>query len=253
MASISHVQPARIWQTLLVQVGANDGSPQNDRLVHDYLRRNTTRALLIEGNPNVFELLKKNIGSIYHDREFRRLVPVNSVVCEEGNHVQFWIPAANFSSAFPEAPHWVKYQLSSINRESIVSGLRLFLKRRGLSPEDAELYIEPLKVACSPLSSILLRNGVKDFRDVDVLAIDAEGYDAHILMDTLEGSSELTPRVIVFEQKVAAGLYPEKLNAVLDLLSARGYQFDCDKTNRSPLRYSCRHEDVTAKLNHGFR
>jgi hypothetical protein len=49
---------------ILIQIGANDGKKCSVKIVKDVLDSKKSRAVLVEGNPSVFQLLEQNVISI---------------------------------------------------------------------------------------------------------------------------------------------------------------------------------------------
>ena len=148
---------------------------------------------------------------------------------------------------FKRPPHWLKYQLSSLEKDSITGGVRGFLKARKRK-ESPEKYIAEKKIECVPFARIISKYSVVGPEDVDVLAIDVEGFDAKILSEALDVPG-LLPGVIVFEQKIVASLFPSELQAILTRLEQNGYSTgDCKRANTGDASgpFKCQEADVIA-------
>jgi FkbM family methyltransferase len=229
----------------LVQIGANDGSNSaNDDIVRNLLADDNTYALLVEPNPQVFDMLKSNIATMYNNTA--RITPMNALVCPKGADLTFFVVNEKLGEDYPDAPHWVRYQLSSLKRESVAKGLQGFLNQMRRSQEfkgsRAPAYIKDVTISCTPFLSVLEQGGFAP-QDVDVLAVDTEGYDAKVVTSALIVPGFL-PKTIIFEAK---GLPADERNALLDMLEGRGYTTDCPKVG-SVRRKTCPRDDVVATL-----
>lgn len=271
----------------IVQIGANDGSiAGNDALVRSILSYNQTDAILVEPNPQVFDLLTQNIENQYSTNSGIR--GVNALVCNSNKLVSnvdgltfYLINITMLLEDYPSAPHWVKYQISSLEYESISRGAGAFVqnnRRRSVNKDNnrtAADYIYPTKMTCQSYQDLLNGSGwlqvaqqqsahqnLKKKRVVDVVAIDTEGYDSEVIRDIVLNtprSLTLLPRIIVFEQK---GLKNDDLVDILQLLYKSGYTTDCDSQYQESLqkfnnqindvkefpRVSCNGDDVVSTL-----
>jgi hypothetical protein len=234
-------------QTRLVQIGANDGSNSgNDDTIRKLLSAKSTHALLVEPNPQVFEMLKSTIATEYNNAT-TRIKPMNALVCPKGADLTFFVVHnEKLVEDYPNAPHWVRYQLSSLNLESVITGIRGFLSqmRKGgkFKGSRARTYIQNVTIACTPFLAVLEQGGFAP-RDVDVLAVDTEGYDAKVVTNALQVPGFL-PRTIIFEVK---GLPVDERDALLDILEERGYSTDCPKVGGVRVK-KCPEQDVTAHI-----
>lgn len=145
-----------IWDksdTFMVQIGANDGVTQNIKLVSKLLVSPTTRAILVEGNPSVFSLLEKNVKARYDPK---RILAMNALVCPKESQLVFWVVSPKLKIDFPNAPHWVLYQLGSLERNSTLVGVDHFFSQKRSTRLAAD-YIEPMPIPCSPFQEVLDR------------------------------------------------------------------------------------------------
>ena len=210
----------------LVQIGANDGSNSgNDRTIQTLLADKNTHAILVEPNPQVFDMLKSTIATNYKDT--MRIKPINALVCPKGaDLLTFFVVSDKLVKYFPHAPHWVRYQLSSLHLESVVTGIQTFLNKKSMwgEPANAAAYVKSVTMLCTPFLSILEQGGFAP-QDVDVLAVDTEGHDAKVVTDAFQVPGFL-PKTVIFEVK---SLPVDERDALLDMLEERGYTTDFPK------------------------
>ena len=112
-----------------------------------------SHAVLVEESPSVFQLLTKSVHEEF-DPTLKRIMPLNALICEEGQHKVFYgddvdkLKAANVTRNL-SLPHWVEYQISSLERKSTLQGLnRYFREARRHFPETVKLLLfkEPVGV-----------------------------------------------------------------------------------------------------------
>ena len=176
-----------------VQVGSNDGRTGDP--LFETVRQADVRGLLIEPMPELFERLTATYA------EKRGLIFVNAAVAEdEGSREFFWVPS------MPGDPIWVD-QLGSFSREVVLSHSD---RVAGIAER-----IKAVTVPCRTLSSLMTEQA---FTRVDLLHIDAEGFDLAVLK-TVDFRAPWAPRFILYEQK---HLGPERATA-LALLRRQGY------------------------------
>jgi len=143
----------------LVQIGSNDGKT-GDPLYPLFQKHPAWRGLLVEPIPYIFERLRAN----YPDGD--RFDLANVAVGEEGE-LPFYVVDKKAAEALPDLPYWYD-QLGSFDRNHIVKELDGVL----------EPYIRVMEVKSTTLTKLLDRYAVTD---IDVLHIDAEGYDWKVL------------------------------------------------------------------------
>jgi len=222
----------------LLQIGANDGVTGNNNDVMNILKNPQSKAILVEGSPSVFKLLTKTVKDNY-DKSLNRIVPFSALICEEGTKMLFYsldtekLKKASNSS---NLPHWVEYQLASLKKDSILSGLDFYLKsaiQRGHFEQNtnAEDYIVEEYMDCVSFETILANSPMR-IEEVQVLAIDVEGYDANVMLESFK-VPELQPNLIIFEFKSAVKLFPKEFNRVIETLHNRGYSSNCRKFIRT--------------------
>jgi len=180
-----HRNPARlilksirgIRSPVFVQIGSNDGN-SNDPIFQMLHSNPAWSALLVEPIPELFERLKENYGN-RPNTTFVNVAIANGTASE----LLFYYLKAAAKTELPELPPWYD-QVGSFNRDHV-------LKHFG--PE-----VEPFVVSSTfptlSLSRLLESNGIST---LDVLHIDAEGYDWEILSQL--DLEKYKPRVILFE------------------------------------------------------
>lgn len=182
---------ARHGRLQFVQVGANDG------VLDDSLRalilEHRLPGLLIEPQPHVFEQLRRN----YPDQP--GLVFENvAVATEDGTRTIYCVAAG--------AP-----------LPADLSRLASFDKSHLVKEGVPERYVEPRTVPAMRLSTLLAKHGIET---VDLLCVDVEGYDYHIVRSALE--SGLFPALINYEH---CHLPPRDRLSCKQLLDKHGYSF----------------------------
>lgn len=177
-----------------VQVGAFDGQA-NDPM-HDLVRRLGWRGILVEPQPDAFERLRAAYADV------NGLVFLNAAVAQERGSRTLW----HIAGSEPDDPWW-KGQVSSFDREHVFKHIR----------GDARLAarVVGLRVQTVTIHDVLARAP----RPVDVIQVDAEGYDAAIIgMLPLD---QHRPAVIRFEHKHLA---PHEHAEAVNHLVVNGYR-----------------------------
>lgn len=261
--ALDHAAPGRA----LVVIGANDGTSGDNAVVLSWLRfcaeqtvsRKGLKVLLLEPNPNVFASLVTTVNTMYKANP--SIVPVNALVGGGSGGVTpfYMVNATLLLQDCPGAPHWALHQLSSLSREQVHSQLRGFSKydfrlvnarcdrsalQRHLLAKDAQnsKYIISRDVPSISFSQLLQDNQLTA-QDVDVLAIDAQGFDAAILAQAFTELKGLFPRVVIFEHNLLSDL--EK-NSTIELLERKGYATDCLIHNKKAVCRNLSGQDVYA-------
>ena len=132
-------------------------------------------------------------------------------------------------------PHWVEYQLSSLEKSSILAGVNEFLNKKGGRKQfaniTADVVITEELLDCVSFQSILSKAPF-DPEEADVLAIDVEGFDAPVMLESFKLPG-LEPDLIIFEWKSTIKFFKKEFNEVMDTLSRRGYKLNCEKSESS--------------------
>lgn len=184
----------------LLQVGACDGV-SNDP-VHDCVKQTSTRAILVEPNPIAFERLKQTY------KGFPNVTLVQAAVGERDGEAYFYRARCSGS---PDG--------NSDRRIQYASFSRTHLEHHGVKADE----IERITVPSRTLASLVTELGL---HKVDLLQVDAEGFDAEIVRMALAMSA--LPDCINFEH---IHLTKAERKSLFDSLKASGYVFGYDGWN----------------------
>lgn len=229
----------------LLQIGANDGVTGNIDFVQALLNDTESKAVLVEGSPQIYQLLVQNVKTLY-DETLKRIVPINAMVCEDGKQMTFYSPDIDKMKEKTTRqnltiPHWVEYQIGSLEEKSVLRGLRGWMHYkvngafpRGLSAKD---FVRQESIDCISLASIITQSSLTA-DEIGVLAIDVEGFDAPVMLESLKVPG-LEPDKIVFEHKSTTTFFPEEFNTVMETLEARGYKLDCHRDSKATGGWRC--------------
>lgn len=186
---------------IVVKVGAHDGLSGD--VSAEALHHNPRwGGLMIEPVPELFERLKANLGD---QTGFR----FENVAVGEPAGWQSFYTVDPRAGEDPDAPHFYD-QLGSFDRNHLARQANGVL----------EPYIREIRVEVQPLTALIARNGLSR---VDVLQIDAEGFDYHVIC-TLD-FAQYRPSIIFIEQRHLA---PHERLSLLKLFRRHGYEVhDC--------------------------
>lgn len=183
-----------------VQVGSNDGDK------HDPLRaallRSQWRGVMIEPVPYVFERLRKNYGN------YPGITLANVAITATTGTSS--MPFYHVGQAGPDEalPDWYD-ELGSFRKDIVLS--------HAAQIAGLEQRLVEIEVPCTTLPELCRRNGI---RELDLLHIDAEGYDGEIVQAL--DLERLRPALLIYEHK---HLPDAQRAACRDRLRAAGY--DC--------------------------
>lgn len=223
-------QDPEIWQLFeenrnisAIVVGANDGAidPQSNDPLIALARYPNVRALMVEPNPTVFKILEKNLKQF---PESARLHALNIAICaDKKGMVPFYTLSSSFEKKCPDAPHWAKYELSSMDYHTISKHWHNVSSCGFKQEKEFESFIEEIQVPCWTPSDLM---GTKDFepQQIDLLMVDAEGLDHKIVM-AFFSQKKFDPTVLIYEEKHLAPIDRDKVHA---LLKRRGYKTSMD-------------------------
>ncbi|RWC01488.1 MAG: FkbM family methyltransferase [Mesorhizobium sp.] len=166
-----------------IQVGANDGRSGDP--LNQYIVQYPWYGMLIEPQPDMFAKLCENYASV-HDR----LIFENVAI------------ANGLSSITMYRGQGKDYPITSVHRRVVTQ----------LAPHDVEL----LTVPCTTLDALIQKHGLSN---VDILQIDAEGYDYDVLK-TLDLAAT-SPLIIQFEHGLITS---QEMNGAVRYLSSHGYR-----------------------------
>ena len=183
-------------EVFFVQIGANDGDHgdplRRHVLAHDW------SGILIEPVPYVFERLRANYGAC------RKLILENLAIGFKDGSMPFF----HLAQTTEALPHWYD-QIGSFLRSNVTKHARYI-------PNIKERVIET-PVQCMTFESLCKKHGV---RRIDLLHIDAEGFDFEILK--LIDLRRWAPDLLLYEH---THLGAEDYVACRALLGRHGYDF----------------------------
>lgn len=167
-----------------VQIGSNNGRV-NDPLNATVRARGWT-GLLVEPLPRLFEELMANYADV-PGLQFENV----AVGEAEGEATIYTV------SPRPGDPEWVD-QIASLDRDVVLG--------HAYALPDLDDRIVPVTVACVPISTLVGRH---DLSEIDLLHMDAEGYDYEIIR-RIPLDARWAPRYLIFESKhMGNALYRE--------------------------------------------
>ena len=153
----------------LIQIGANDG--ERFDILNFYIKKYSCRSILVEPIKEYFEKLKEN----YKDYNF--IIFENSAISVDGNIENIYKVESKYLDRYDDhIPGISSFKKEHLNKHGV--------KNRHIISE--------------PVSSISMMNLLKKnhIDSLDLLYIDAEGYDANIAIDLLK-STPVRPIIIL--------------------------------------------------------
>jgi FkbM family methyltransferase len=185
-----------------IQIGAFDGV-SNDPL-HPFIIAHRWRGVLVEPQTAPFDQLKKNYRG--HDQ----LTFVNAAIGETDGVIDFYV--------VPEGENLPprSQNIASLKKDNVLKhrdGLPDYGVRVGI--EDIEERVEAVQVETLTFATLVERCGVER---LDLLQVDAEGYDARILAQV--DFERFHPPIVRYEHMHLSG---EEQEATLRLLRGHGY------------------------------
>lgn len=153
----------------LIQIGSNDGKRFD--IINEYIKKYSPSCILVEPIKIYYEQLKQN----YSDQ---KNVKFENLAISVNNEVNYLYKVKESKT---------KYYDDHIN--GIASFDKGHLKKHGVKTS----HIETEKVTNISINNLIKKYGSK----IDLLIIDAEGYDGNIVIDLLENSN--TRPIIIFE------------------------------------------------------
>jgi len=192
------IYEARSERTNVVQVGACDGISLDP--IHDYVAKGQSRAILIEPNPASFARLQKTYAGVPN------ITLLEVALGSQDGEAHLFRSKRGVETGQPLNPFVASFDLQH-------------LIRHGEKAED----IERITVPCLTLSSLLAEF---DLTKIDLLQIDAEGFDAEVVRMALRLPD--LPACIHFEHKHLSGADRQPL---FDSLKANNYLLGYDVYN----------------------
>jgi FkbM family methyltransferase len=158
-----------------VQIGANDGVIHDP--IHQVVETCGWSGVLVEPLPVFYEKLVANYAGV-PNLEFENA----AIGTTDGTATMFSVDPR------PGDPYWVEL-VSSFNRDVILS--------QGEVLPDVENRLVEVEVKTTTLASLVVRHGLAT---IDLLHVDAEGYDFEILKQ-IDFSAAWAPSFIIFEKE----------------------------------------------------
>jgi len=189
-------------QVNFIQIGASDG------LRWDPFRRfiieNKWNGVFVEPLPNVFGILVNNYA--YVENQDLRFVNA-AISIDDSKHIDIWSYSEDFCNSLSLEEKLCYLRKSSLDKTHVESSLS------GLDNIDS--IVKCYRVKCISINSL-----VKEYTDdnqVDLILIDAEGYDDKIV-ETIDFEL-IQPKAILFESHNLG----ERKKEIRSFLEAKGY------------------------------
>jgi len=206
-----------------IQVGACDGEfvASNDPIQKLLTKSNHWNGVMMEPVPFLFEKLETAVHKHVPNWQ-ERVHLMNAALSDHNGPQPFYIVNEKFALEKPDETHALKYQIGSFDKNHIVKHL-IKLHRRGELKEEVDAYIKTIYVEGKTPDKVVedFETSGKMHRDakVDLLLIDAEGYDLMVLKSFM-AISHIRPLIIYYENLHLKE--PEKEEAE-KLLQSYGY------------------------------
>lgn len=201
LAAIKH-------QLNIVVIGANDGKTNDPIYSFAMSKASTTNILLIEPNKPLIPYLEINYSSHPSHQIANCAIGKEGVLTLYAVKQEFW---DRFQPAY--ATGWPSYRAATGITSSIKTHVEKAIARQNIDPDSA---IDVLNIPAKELKTLL--EELKWPPPIDVLQIDAEGYDDVVIYNS--NLSHTSPKVIYFESK---HLPEEQGKALKHYLSKQGY------------------------------
>ena len=176
----------------IVQIGANDG--ERFDLLKKILGRQNIKALLVEPINESFQKLKLK----YADTE--NIFLENSAISVKNLHNEMYLLNPNFAKLYDDH----------------VPGISSFNKSHLLKHGVKNKHIIKKKINSISVKNLLEKH---DFLDLDLLYIDAEGYDGEILLDFFNFTNKKP--IVIFEY---IHISHNTFYKLLEILNKNGYK-----------------------------
>jgi len=191
--------------TKIIQIGANDGNDLLNKFNNDF--KDKISYIGVEPQETSFEKLKKN----YQD--FKNFNLIKGCVGKKGKFKFYYL-----NDNYKEYCKKNNLKFSDGTNSLIKENLSRRLIKNNLNPET---YINKFDLDVFPLEELLKNNNIElsNFKDIDLLQIDAEGYDDEVIYGS--NINFFRPKFINFEYK---NLTEEKLDRLIKFLNANSYE-----------------------------
>ncbi len=195
-------------QLNIVIVGANDGKTNDPIFNFNISRPDETNVLLIEPNKQLIPLLESNYSS-HSNHQI-----ANCAIGKEGKLTLYVVKQELWGQFQPDyAKGWPSYRAATGITSAIKSHLEKALMGQNLNPDNA---IDTLNIPAKELKTLLEELGWPT--NIDVLQIDAEGYDDVVIYNS--NLRHTTPIIIYFESE---NMPKEKYDTLKQYLSKQQY------------------------------
>ncbi len=164
----------RIPEMSVVQIGAYDGKSEDPLFA--FLTQYNVRAILVEPQPRVFEMLKENY------KNCANVDLVRAAVATKDGEMPFYVVREG-----SPGPEWM-FKLASFDRE-------VMLKYKEEVPGLAASIVKIVVECVSPLTLLKSHN----LNSINALVVDTEGYDAQLLRAFRQAG--VLPELIYFEHR----------------------------------------------------
>ena len=184
----------------IIQIGSHVGNSFNDPIFNGV--NETTKLILVEPVPYLFEKLKENYKNKMIDTS--NIIFINKAVSNFIGAINLTIPS--IQNDFSKLPFWAS-QLASVNPKHATGHI-------------PNLITETITVNTTTINEIIQ---MYDIKEIDLLHTDTEGHDYYILMDY---NFKIKPKKIIFEHKHMDGLFTigDKYNTLINKLQSLGYR-----------------------------
>lgn len=210
-------------QIKIVVIGANDGKTNDPIYSFNMDNISNVKCLLIEPQPDLIDQIRIN----YKDHE--NIVTVNKAVSQKGVlHLfrikkKFWATIDKRAKKNPG--HTIASGITSASKSHVIRHVNIEFS----NPPSVDDYIEEIKVDSLPLIDIL--SDVNWGNSIDVLQVDAEGYDDEIILSS--NLDVLAPKIVYFESKM---LDAQRMSNLKNHLNSLGYILISRKSNSIALK-----------------
>jgi FkbM family methyltransferase len=195
----------------IVQVGANDGSINDPLFAFTSKYPDRTKILLVEPQKHLVPFLKKNY-------DFHKAAHIfNGAIGPENQLELHRIRKCYWKDFQPSySAGWPEYRAPTGVTSANISHVENALRRHYKGSEKLADVIETEVVECLGMADLISRTSL--FDRLDVLQVDAEGFDDQVIFSS--SIPQLKPLVINFE---AANLTPKRMGDLDMYLGNLGY------------------------------
>lgn len=184
-----------------IQVGASDGLRWDP--VRRFIIRDKWNGVLIEPLEPVFNMLVNNYAYVKQNN----LKFENCAISEKNGSIMFWSYSEDFLNSLSIEVKLFYLRKSSLDKAQVEKSL--------LGIKNSDKIIRSYEATSKPLSEIISKYFPNN--DVDLVFIDAEGFDDHVIRTI--NFEKCTPTAIVYESHNLG----DRNDAIEDYLSKKGY------------------------------